>query len=66
MVIHITREMASTVTSGQLFLISIGNMVTPPTIDTVMPIGTTSMTTDIRLTIDGMDITGTTGTLGYK
>ena len=63
MVILITREMASTVTSGHLFLVAIGNMVPPSTIDTVMPIATASMTTDIRLTLDRKDITGTARTL---
>ena len=63
MVIPISRGIASIVTGGQLFLIVIGNMVTPITIDRVMPIGTTVITTDIRLTINGMDITGTAGTL---
>ena len=55
--------MASTVTSRQPFLIAIGHMVPPPIIDTVIPIGTASMTKDIRLTIDGKDITGTARTL---
>ena len=45
--------MASTVTSGQLFLIAIGHMILPLTIDPVMPIWTAAMTKDIRLTIDG-------------
>ena len=59
MVIQITREMASKVKSGQDILLARGSMVPPPTIDTVMPIGTESMTKDIGLTIDGKDITGT-------
>ena len=59
MVIQIIREMASTVTNGQLVLVAICNMVPPPTIDTVMPIGTTLMTKDIKLAIDGKGITGT-------
>ena len=63
MVIPITRGMAKTVTSRQLFLIATGNMVTPTIIDRVMPIGTAAMTTNIRLTINRMDITATAGTL---
>ena len=57
MVILITGEMASTFSCRQLFLIAIGHMVPPPTI------GTASMTKDIRLIIDGKDITGTARTL---
>ena len=59
MVIQIRREMACTVKNGQLILLAIGNMVPPPTIDTIIPIGTALMTKEIRLTIDGKDITGT-------
>ena len=52
MVIPIIYGMASIVTSGQHFLIAIGNMGTPTTIDNVMYIGTTAMTTDIRLILN--------------
>ena len=59
MAIQITWGMASAVKSRQHILLAIGNMVQPPTINTVMPLGTAKMTKDIILTIDRKDITGT-------
>ena len=63
MVIWIPRGMASTVKRGQHILLTIGNMAQPPTINTVMPIGTAIMTKDFILTIHRKDITGITNTL---
>ena len=57
------REWPAQVTSGWHFQIAIGNMVTPTTIDRIMPIGTTAMTTDSRLILNEMDITGKAGTV---
>ena len=62
MVSLITREMASS-HEWETFPNSHRQHGTTPTIDTVMPIGTTSMNKDIRLTIDRKDITGTARTL---
>ena len=63
MVIPITKGMANIITSGQHFLIAIGNMVTPTTIENILSIGTKAMTTDHRLILNEMDITGTAGTV---
>ena len=49
--------------SGQYILLAIGNMAQPPTINTVMPIGSAIMTKDVILTVDRKDITGTARTL---
>ena len=54
---------ARTIKSRQHIMLAIGNMVQLPTINTVMPIGTTKMTKDMILTIDRKAITGTTRTL---
>ena len=62
-VIQITEGMASTVKSRQHILLAIGNMVPPPTINTVMPIGTAIMTKDVIVTVVRKDITGTTRAL---
>ena len=63
MVIPITTGMTNKVTSRQLFLIAIGNMVTLTTIDKVMHIESAAMTTDIGLILNEMDIMGTARTL---
>ena len=63
MVILIIREMASIVTSRQVFQIAISSMVEPTTIYDIMPIGTTAMTTNSGLTLNIMDTTRTAGAM---